>query len=44
MFVFLRPVILRDDKFRDLRYLSDLDAKSAECKQNYPQSSPLLIR
>ena len=28
-FVFLRPVILRDDEFRDLRYLSEEDAAAA---------------
>jgi type II secretory pathway component GspD/PulD (secretin) len=44
LFVFLRPTILRDDKFRDLRYLSDIDAKAAECQQNFPQSLPLLIK
>ena len=44
LFVFLRPVILRDDKFRDLRYLSDKDLKCAGCKQNYPTSQPMLIK
>lgn len=44
LFVFLRPVILRDDKFRDLRYLSDKALKSAGCQENYPASQPMLVR
>lgn len=44
LFVFLRPVILRDDKFRDLRYLSDKALKCAGCQENYPASQPLLVR
>lgn len=44
LFVFLRPVILRDDKFRDLRYISDKDLKCAGCQENYPSSEPLLVR
>ena len=44
LFVFLRPVILRDDKFRDLRYLSDKALKCAGCQENYPASSPMLVR
>jgi type II secretory pathway component GspD/PulD (secretin) len=44
MFVFLRPVILRDDKFRDLQYLSNKDASMAECAPNIPQSLPLLVK
>ncbi len=45
LFVFLRPVILRDDKFRDLQYLSDKSLNCAGCrKKNYPSSTPMLIR
>jgi len=44
MFVFLKPVILRDDKFRDLQYLSDKDSKCAGCVQNVPQSLPMLVK
>ena len=44
LFVFLRPVILRDDKFRDLRYVSDKALKCAGCQENYPASSPMLVR
>jgi general secretion pathway protein D len=44
LFVFLRPVILKDDKFRDLKYLSDRDINCAQEPPNYPQSCPLLVR
>jgi general secretion pathway protein D len=44
LFVFLRPVILKDDKFRDLKYLSDRDINCAQEPSNYPQSCPLLVR
>lgn len=44
LFVFLRPVILRDDKFRDLQYLSERDARCAETCPTYPQSLPLLMK
>jgi len=44
LFVFLRPVILKDDKFRDLKYLSDRDISCAQEPANYPQSGPLLVR
>jgi general secretion pathway protein D len=44
LFIFLRPVIMRDDKFRDLKYLSDRDIRCAQEPPNYPESSPLLVR
>lgn len=44
LFVFLRPVILRDDKFRDLKYLSDRDLPRTGHSGNYPASGPLLIK
>src|ERR1700733_6580221 len=44
LFVFLRPVILKDDKFRDLKYLSDRDINCAQEPPNYPQNCPLLVR
>jgi len=44
LFVFLRPVILRDDKFRELKYLSERDTKAAAIPGTYPASEPLLIR
>jgi general secretion pathway protein D len=42
-FLFIRPKILRDSRFRDLRYLSDVDAQKADIPGDYPQSSPILI-
>ena len=44
LFFFLRPVILRDDKFADLKYLSDRDLKPACIDQNYPTSQAQIIR
>jgi type II secretory pathway component GspD/PulD (secretin) len=44
LFVFLKPVILRDDKFKDLKYLSDGDVRAAQINANLPQSSPILMR
>jgi general secretion pathway protein D len=43
-FVFIRPIILRDREFQDLRYLSGQDAKSAKVKTDYPTSKPQLMR
>jgi len=36
LFVFLRPVILRDDKFRDLQYLSEKSLNCAGCTKPIP--------
>ena len=44
LFVFLRPVILRDDQFRDLKFLSDHALEQAKLPGNYPASDPLPIR
>ncbi|MEM9942050.1 MAG: secretin N-terminal domain-containing protein [Planctomycetota bacterium] len=44
LFVFIRPVILRDDKFRDLRFLSASERKRACIPDDLPQSNPVLIR
>jgi type II secretory ATPase GspE/PulE/Tfp pilus assembly ATPase PilB-like protein len=41
MFVFLKPIILRDDKFRDLKYLSDRDSRSARNCPDVPTSQPV---
>ena len=43
LFVFLKPIILRDDKFKDLKYLSDSDVGTAKIQANLPQSSPIVI-
>jgi type II secretory pathway component GspD/PulD (secretin) len=43
LFVFLRPVILRDDQFEDLKYISYRDVNSAGVSDGFPVSSPLPI-
>jgi general secretion pathway protein D len=43
LFVFIRPVILRDDKFEDLKFLSQRDVNAAEIDGDYPHSEPLAI-
>ena len=44
LFVFLKPVILRDDKFRDLKYFSNRDVKRARVHGDFPRSEPLIVR
>lgn len=44
LFIFLRPVILRDDKFRDLKYLSEQDTKESRTPGTLPYSEPILVR
>jgi type II secretory pathway component GspD/PulD (secretin) len=44
LFVFIRPVILRDDKFEDLKYISGRSAKSAELPPDFPLSHPVPMR
>jgi general secretion pathway protein D len=43
MFVFLRPIILRDDKFQDLKFLSEADLGHAHVHGDMPKSEPLVI-
>jgi general secretion pathway protein D len=43
LFVFIRPVILRDDKFEDLKFLSERDTRAAEVAGDFPSSEPLAI-
>jgi general secretion pathway protein D len=43
LFVFIRPVILRDDKFEDLKFLSERDTQAADVASDYPESEPLAI-
>ena len=43
LFVFLRPVILRDDQFEDLRYLSDQALETAGFPANFPKSEPMMM-
>ncbi|TWT52707.1 Type II secretion system protein D precursor [Rubripirellula amarantea] len=42
-FLFIRPKILRDSRFRDLQYLSDIDASDAQIQSDAPTSRPILI-
>ncbi len=42
-FLFIRPTILRDSRFRDLRYLSDIDVQDAQIAGDDPESGPILI-
>lgn len=44
LFIFLRPVILRDDKFRDLKHFSERDTKASRTPGTYPFSEPLDVR
>lgn len=43
-FIFLRPIILRDDKFRDLKHFSECDLVRATEPTDLPASKPILIR
>jgi general secretion pathway protein D len=43
LFVFIRPIILRDDEFEDLRFLSDRDARQSRVADRAPASEPLLV-
>jgi len=44
LFAFIRPVILRDDQFEDLKYLSAVDRRDAGLPDAYPSSAPLLVK
>jgi general secretion pathway protein D len=44
LFVFIRPIILRDDKFKDLKFLSDRDLAKAGAEATYPDSQPLFMK
>ena len=44
LFVFLRPIILRDDQFEDLKFLSEHDLKEAGMPPGMPASDPIPIR
>jgi len=43
LFVFIRPMILRDDEFEDLRYYSDRELELAKLPPNYPASDPMVM-
>ncbi len=42
-FLFIRPLILRDDKFADLRYVSRQSARLADIPAPHPRSRPSMI-
>ena len=42
LFAFIRPIILRDDHFEDLKILSGSDREKAGIER-YPESSPLIL-
>lgn len=44
LFVFIRPVILRDDKFMDLKYLSERRTGQVGLPSQYPRSEPIPIK
>ena len=44
LFIFIKPVILRDDKFRDLRFISSSERQAAQLPDDLPHSEPVLIR
>lgn len=43
LFVFIRPVVLADADFADLKYLSRQSLEAAELPPNLPASEPLLV-
>lgn len=43
LFVFIKPIILQDDKFRDLRFLSEIERREACIPDQFPNSKPVLI-
>lgn len=44
LFVFLRPIILRDDQFEDLKYYSERDARAAGIAGDFPVSGTLSVQ
>jgi type II secretory pathway component GspD/PulD (secretin) len=44
LFVFIKPIILRDDKFEDLKYLSGKRIAIAGIPGDYPRSEPVPMR
>ncbi len=44
IYVFVKPIILRDDKFRDLRHLSEIERRKACIPDDLPKSCPILIK
>jgi general secretion pathway protein D len=44
LFVFIKPVILRDDRFEDLKFISEGKGVEAGLPGNYPTSEPVPMR
>jgi general secretion pathway protein D len=44
LFVFIKPVILRDDKFQDLKYVSERAMQDVGLPGQYPASAPIPIK
>lgn len=44
LFVFIRPTVLRNDRFEDLKYLTSLDLQRSEQNADFPTARPLLMR
>jgi type IV pilus assembly protein PilQ len=44
LFVFIRPLVLREDKFNDLKFLSSRDGHQAGVGDGLPSSQPVLLR
>ena len=42
LFVFIRRVVLRDDKFADLKFFSRRDVHSAGIAGDFPKSDPMI--
>ena len=43
-FLFIRPNILRDDQFRDLKHLSQLPLDKSGAKHDFPESQPIMMK
>ena len=44
LFVFIRPTILRDDQFEDLKYISGRALHAASLPDDFPKSDPIPMR
>lgn len=44
LFIFLKPIILRDDKFKSLKFLSNNDVRETDLQSRFPTSQPVLVR
>jgi type II secretory pathway component GspD/PulD (secretin) len=43
LFVFIRPTILRDDKFRDLKFVSGQKLGETDVPSSFPASEPAIM-